>query len=66
MDNRRMSARAEYGAPRSAGVPAAEVSLLDRAVDLTRANWEVIFFVGLMVLAVLTHVWDLGSRDIKK
>ncbi|HET9494773.1 MAG TPA: flippase activity-associated protein Agl23 [Chloroflexia bacterium] len=57
-----MSASAEYGAPRSARVPAAEVSLLDRAVDLTRANWEVIFFVGIMALAVLTRVWDLGAR----
>ena len=57
-----MSARADYGAPRTAGTPAAEVSLLDRAVDLTRANWEVIFYVGIMVLAVLTRVWDLGGR----
>ncbi len=67
MDNRKLSARAETGASRAGygrrdGGGATTVSWLDRAVELTRVNWEVIFFVGLMVVAVLTRLVDLGSR----
>ncbi|MEO5951174.1 MAG: flippase activity-associated protein Agl23, partial [Chloroflexia bacterium] len=38
------------------------VSWLDRSYALTRVNWEVVFFVGLMAIAILTRLIDLGSR----
>src|SRR5438045_2703786 len=63
MDNRKFSARADVGgmtpAIRSTG---SSTAFLDRAIDLTKANWEVIFFVGLMIVAVLTRLMDLGPR----
>ena len=66
MDNRRLSARAETGAAapyfRPSAGPAAQ--WLDRAIDLTQANWEVLLYVGLMAIAVLTRVWDLGPRAL--
>src|SRR4051812_47331167 len=65
MDNRRMSARAEAGASRPGQVSrqrAADVPFLDRALELTRTNWEVILYVGIMALVVLTRFWDLGAR----
>src|SRR6476469_11253077 len=65
MDNRRLSARAETGAAspylRST---AAATQWLDRAIDLTKANWEVLLYAGLMIVAVLTRVWDLGPRAL--
>ena len=64
MDNRRMSARAEAGASQTGrvGREVTSVQFLDRAVELTRANWEIILFVGIMAVVVLTRFWDLGSR----
>src|SRR6476660_8433722 len=63
MDNRRLSARADTGAASSYARPtAAPTQWLDRAIDLTKANWEIILYVGLMIVAVLTRVWDLGPR----
>ena len=65
MDNRKFSARADVGgmtpAIRSTG---SSTAFLDRAIDLTKANWEVIFFVGLMIVAVLTRLMDLGPRAL--
>src|ERR1700686_2466480 len=65
MDNRRMSARAEEGAPRAgrmAQPQATSVQFLDRAFELTRTNWEIIIFAGIMVLAIATRLWDLMPR----
>ncbi len=70
MDNRRMSARAETGASRTTGIGAGRrdgggatvTSALDRAFELTRLNWEVILFVGIIVAAFLTRIIDLGDR----
>lgn len=72
MDNRRMSARAEAGTTRPSsaasasrqpyGAPVATTPFLERALELTRVNWEIIVFVGIMALVILTRVWDLGSR----
>lgn len=63
MDNRRFSARADIGA---GAAPlrreASGQSVLDRVFDLTRLNWEVVFFVGLMLIAAFSRLWDLGSR----
>lgn len=40
-------------------------SILDRPVgDLVQVNWEVVAYVVLFVLAVVTRFWDLGSRAI--
>src|SRR5438876_5833329 len=67
MDNRRFSIRAEgvgAGARReprdSADVVA--VPFWDRAIELTRLNWEVIAYVAIMAVAILTRTLDLGSR----
>ena len=65
-----MSARAETGATRTTGIGAGRrdgggvtvTSALDRAFELTRLNWEVILFVGIMVAAFLTRIIDLGDR----
>lgn len=70
MDNRKFSARAEAGATRGGygrrdsanPATAATVSWLDRTYALTRVNWEMVFFVGLMLIVVLTRLIDLGSR----
>ncbi len=68
MDNRRMSTRAEAGASRPGQMRQQQLvtslALLDKAIDLTRANWEVIIFVGIIVLAVLTRMIDLGTRAL--
>ena len=69
MDNRKLSARAETGAARAGygrrdggAATGATVSWLDRAYEITRVNWEIVFFVGLMAIAILTRLVDLGSR----
>lgn len=62
MDNRRLSARADYGASGPARPYATPYSFLNRAFELTRVNWEVLIFVGLMFIAVFTRLWDLGTR----
>jgi uncharacterized protein (TIGR03663 family) len=62
MDNRRMSARAESGGISPAGGQVVSLPFLDRAFELTRVNWEIIFFVGIMALTLITRLWDLGSR----
>ncbi len=64
MDKRQFSARAEYGTTEPARAYAGAVPFLDRAVEISRLNWEVIAFVGLMVVAVLTRLWDLGPRAL--
>jgi uncharacterized protein (TIGR03663 family) len=64
MDNRRLNARAEMGATAPAVRTTAGVSWLDRAIDLSVANWEVILYAGLMLLAILTRLWDLGPRAL--
>ncbi|HUP27667.1 MAG TPA: flippase activity-associated protein Agl23 [Chloroflexia bacterium] len=62
MDNRRFSARADMGAPISARRDVVTIPVLDRAIDVTRVNWEVLLFAGIMLLAIITRMWDLGSR----
>src|SRR5215203_5902567 len=62
MDNRRFSARADSGASLPVKRETVAAPLLDRVFDLTRVNWEVLLFAGLMLMAVLTRLWDLGSR----
>jgi uncharacterized protein (TIGR03663 family) len=47
------------GARRSEPV---RVPWLDRALELTRLNWETIAFVGLMLIALFTRLWDLAPR----
>jgi uncharacterized protein (TIGR03663 family) len=67
MDNRRFSARADAGASYPGRREARDipfVPLFDRAIELTRLNWEIIFFVGLMAITVLTRLWDLGPRAL--
>ncbi len=62
MDNRRLSARADIG---MAGARRSEPTLLtwlDRAIELTRLNWETIAFVGIMLVAFFTRLWDLAPR----
>lgn len=62
MDNRRFSARADTGATLPVRRENVASPLLDRVFDLTRVNWEVLLFAGLMVMAIITRLWDLGSR----
>jgi uncharacterized protein (TIGR03663 family) len=64
MDNRRFSARAEYGSVERPAYGRATIPFLDRAVEIGKLNWEVIAFVGLMVIAALTRLWDLGPRAL--
>ncbi|HEX9990971.1 MAG TPA: flippase activity-associated protein Agl23 [Chloroflexia bacterium] len=67
MDNRRFSARADAGASYPGRRDARDipfVPLFDRAIELTRLNWEIIFFVGLIAITVLTRLWDLGPRAL--
>ena len=45
-----------YASPRAGG------SVLDRALDLSRVNWEVVYFSVLMILVVGSRLMDLGSR----
>ncbi|MGI8588475.1 MAG: flippase activity-associated protein Agl23 [Chloroflexia bacterium] len=42
--------------------PALRQSVLDRAVDLSRVDWGVLFFGLLMVAVVATRFYDLGTR----
>ncbi len=65
MDNRKLSARADVGgvAPviRSTG---SATAFLDRVIDLSKANWEVLFYVGLISIAILTRLMNLGPRAL--
>ena len=63
MDRRKLSARADMGS--SVGrVRREEVAqpLLDRAINLAALNWEVVAFVGLMLVAAFSRLVDLGPR----
>ena len=62
MDNRRFSARADTGASLPVRRETVAAPLLDRVFDLTRVNWEVLLFAGIMLMAVITRLWDLGTR----
>ncbi len=42
--------------------PEQPVSLLDRAVDLTRVDPQILIFIGLLVVAILLRFWSLGAR----
>ena len=64
MDNRRLNARAETGAAAPYVRPSGAMSFLDRAIDLTAANWEVLLYAGLMLLAIFTRFSDLGTRAL--
>jgi uncharacterized protein (TIGR03663 family) len=44
----------EYSAP----------SFLDRSIDLSRINLEVVAFVGLVLLSVVAHLWALGHMAL--
>ena len=44
--------------------PVARQSVLDQAVDLSRVNWTVVYFVLLLVFVIGTRFWDLGSRAL--
>src|SRR5712691_10047848 len=65
MDNRKFSARADVGgvAPtiRSTG---STTAFLDRVIDLSKANREVLLYVGLITIAILTRLMDLGPRAL--
>lgn len=37
--------------------------MLDRALDLSRVNWEVVYFAVLMIAVIGTRLFDLGSRS---
>ncbi|MEO6458709.1 MAG: flippase activity-associated protein Agl23, partial [Chloroflexia bacterium] len=62
MDNRRFSARADMGATLPVRRENIASPVLDRVFDLTRVSWEVLLFAGLMLMAIITRLWDLGSR----
>src|SRR5438876_10710585 len=68
MDNRKLSARADVGGRTASAEPirstGSTTAFLDRVIDLSKANWEVLFFVGLMLVAVLTRLMDLGPRAL--
>ncbi|MDQ6693517.1 MAG: TIGR03663 family protein, partial [Chloroflexota bacterium] len=64
MDNRRMSARTDIGGTSTIRPINATVPLLDRALEITRVNWELLFFVGIMLLGIFTRLWDLGPRAL--
>ncbi len=38
------------------------MSVLDQAFDLSRVNWEAVYFGVLMLAVIGTRFWDLGSR----
>jgi len=42
--------------------PTAEPALLDRYLSLARVNWEVVYFVALLVVVVLTRLLALDNR----
>ncbi|HKP53407.1 MAG TPA: flippase activity-associated protein Agl23 [Chloroflexia bacterium] len=62
MDNRRFSARADIGIAGARRSEPVRLTWLDRAIELTRLNWETIAFVGLMLVALFTRLWDLAPR----
>src|SRR6476659_4603443 len=62
MDSRKFSARADVGGTAPSIRSTGDVAFLDRVLDLTRTNWELILYVGLMSVVVLTRLTDLGSR----
>src|SRR5262249_23025609 len=64
MDDRKLSARADIGGAAPSIRSTGAVAFLDRTIDLAKANWEIIFFVGLMTVAVLTRLMDLGTRAL--
>ncbi len=39
-------------------------ALMDRALDLTRINLEVVAFVGLVLISIITHFWALGHMAL--
>ena len=41
---------------------ARSTSILDRVIDLSLANWELLVYIGLMIIVIFTRVIDLGSR----
>ena len=47
---------------RMAQPQATSVQFLDRALRITRTNWEIIIFVGIMLLTIVTRLWDLMPR----
>jgi uncharacterized protein (TIGR03663 family) len=38
------------------------MQFLDKVLELTRTNWEIIIFVGIMVITIATRLWDLMPR----
>src|SRR5690242_9087782 len=40
------------------------MSVLDQAIDLSRVNWEAVYFGVLMLAVIGTRFWDLGSRAL--
>lgn len=64
MDNRRLSARADAGASLPVRRENVAAPVLDRVFDLTRVNWEVLLFAGLILMTAITRLWDLGSRAL--
>src|SRR4029079_8170168 len=62
MDNRRFSARADIGTVGARRSEPMRIPWLDRAIELTRLNWEVVAFVGIMLLTIFTRLWDLAPR----
>src|SRR5688572_10532594 len=61
MDNRRYSARADIGASTTAR-ERVSVPWLDRTLELARLNWEVIAYVAIIAITLLTRLWELGPR----
>ncbi|MDQ3705786.1 MAG: TIGR03663 family protein [Chloroflexota bacterium] len=63
MDRRRLSARTDVGS-NLAPVRREELAqpLLDRAINLAALNWEVMAFIGLMLIAAFSRLVDLGPR----
>jgi uncharacterized protein (TIGR03663 family) len=39
-------------------------SILDRTLDISRINLEVVVFVGLMLLSIVAHLWALGHMAL--
>ncbi len=44
--------------------PDLHASTLDRRLDLTRVNLEVVAFVGLVLLSIIAHLWALGNMAL--
>ena len=62
MDNRRYSARADIGVSTPSRREGVSVPALDRAIELTRLNWEVVAFAAIVILAAVLRLWELGPR----